>query len=439
MNEEAYTVSELNNFIRDVIKSGFPQAVWISGEVQGYNRQKSKSHTFFQLIEKDAQSNSQKATIDLVIWSASKVHINKVLKSADEAFELSDDIEVKFLCRVDFYPPHGRVRLSVEDVDPYFTLGKLAQEKQKLIDQLRKEGALEKNKQLELASVPLELGLITSDDSAAYNDFISELERSNLGFKVHLRNSLMQGARAEKDVISAIDELSDIKSLDAIIITRGGGSLSDLNCFDSELIAKKMAACPLPVLSGIGHEINITITDLAAHTHAKTPTAIAQFLVHRVESFLGLLDEHMDVIVARANHLIETRKEQLKANAIALQSKTNQYLKDHNVYLIQLMEKIKTRPVERMKQRVASLDRVKENLLKSVHHRFHNEAQSLKSFKKIIDAYHPQRTLKRGFSITRDSAGKALKSASDVKSNTKIITELAKGKIESEVQRIKKE
>jgi len=284
MQKEYLTISELNDYIKDVINSGFPQPIWVCGEIQQYDRNKSKKHVFFELIEKDEKTNDIIARIGLVIFYNRKTFVEDVLKRSENAFELKDDIEVKFACKVDFYAPHGAVRLIVENIDPTYTLGKMAQERQKLISELKKEGVFEKNKLKILNEVPLKLGLITSDDSAAFNDFISEIKKSGFGFKIILRNTLMQGKNAEKDICNAFKDLEKIKDLDAVVITRGGGSISDLSCFDSRLIAEKIATYSLPVLSGIGHEINYTITDMAAHTYAKTPTAIAQLLIERVNT-----------------------------------------------------------------------------------------------------------------------------------------------------------
>ena len=214
------------------------------------------------------------------------------------------------------------MRLIVEEIDPTYTLGKLAQEKQKLIAALKEKGVLDKNKQLPLPLVPLTIGLITSDDSAAYNDFISELRKSGYGFKVYLRNTLMQGKNAPKDVCRALAELQGIDGLETIVITRGGGSLAELSCFDSALIAEAVAACPVPVLSGIGHEINITVTDLASHTYAKTPTAIAQHLVTRVAEFLSGLDEQLERVIREAQTTLAGHKQHLKDLAGGLQQGT---------------------------------------------------------------------------------------------------------------------
>ena len=163
MNKEFLTVSELNILIKDVLNYGFPNAVWICGEIQGFDRNRDKKHIFFELCEKDPASKDITARIGLVIFAGRKNYIDEILKSSENAFQLKDDIEVKFLCRVDFYPPHGAVRLTVESIDPVYTLGKIAQERQKLIALLKQKGTLEKNKSLALPLVPLNIGLITSE------------------------------------------------------------------------------------------------------------------------------------------------------------------------------------------------------------------------------------------------------------------------------------
>src|SRR4051812_12225582 len=120
--DTALSVSELNTLIKDVVNMGFPNAVWVCGEIQGFDRNKDKKHVFFDLCEKDAVSQDIVARIGLVIFSGKKIFIEEVLQQTPNAFELKDDIEVKFLCRVDFYPPHGAMRLIVESIDPIYTL-----------------------------------------------------------------------------------------------------------------------------------------------------------------------------------------------------------------------------------------------------------------------------------------------------------------------------
>ena len=426
MNKEFLTVSELNHLIQDVIHAGFPQPLWVCGEIQGYDRNRGKNHVFFELVEKDPASENIIAKIGLVLFAGRKPHIEDILKRNENAFSLKDDIEVKFACSVDFYPPHGAVRLIVESIDPAYTLGRIAQEKQKLIALLKKTGVLDKNKQTELPLVPLHIGLITADDSAAYNDFCSELQRSGFGFRIFLRNALMQGGKAEKDICKALGELSEIKTLDAVVITRGGGSIADLSCFDSRMIAEKVAECPLPVLSGIGHEINITITDMAAHTYAKTPTAVAQFLVSRVQMFLDELDEKLERIMGAAREKIGDERQRLKDRAVDLQNQTRDYLGDHRERIIRVQEYLK------------SLGHTREVLKRAAGTCLANNRVRLTNHRKIIDIVHPANTIRRGFSVTRTKDGRAVKSIAAVHPRDPLATEVADGVIASRVENIKK-
>lgn len=433
VHQEFLTVSQLNQFIKDVINAGFPRSLWICGEIQQYERNRSKKHVFFELVEKDPDSDQIMARIGVVIFAGQKSRLEETLKQSENAFTLKDDIEVKFLCQVDFYPPHGAVRLIVEEIDPTYTLGKIAQAKQRLIALLTKKGVLAKNKQCPLPSVPLHIGLITSHDSAAYNDFLSELQKSGLAFTITMHNALMQGNKAQKDVCRALERLSAIEGLDVIVITRGGGSIAELSCFDSQMIAERIAGCPLPVLSGIGHEINITITDLAAHTYAKTPTAIARFLVERVETFLADIDEKLKRILEDTQQMIVQEKQRLKTVAAALHRDTVQFLKDHNAQIIRLTEIIKHKPKVLLKDYRKNCDAQKDLLQKTLQTRLANDRSKLKGYARIIDIVHPLNTIKRGFSITRLKDGPLLRSVSQAKGGQELTTELTDGTVQSKV------
>jgi exodeoxyribonuclease VII large subunit len=436
MDNNILTVSQLNGYIKDVLNMGFPSGVWLCGEIQGYNRNRDKSHVFFELCEKDPLTKDILARIGLVIFSGRKIFIEQTLKSAENAFSLKDDIEVKFFCKVDFYPPHGAVRLIVENIDPVYTLGKIAQEKQRLIALLKENGTLDKNKKLELPLVPLNIGLITSHDSAAYNDFISELQLSGYGFKVFCRNTVMQGKATPADVCQAIFELSRITTLDAIVITRGGGSIADLSCFDSQLIAEGIAACRLPVFSGIGHEINITITDLAAHTYQKTPTAIAQFLTGLVKDFLTSLAERVAAVIEEAQEKLVTENSRLKNCAQDVQNGTNDYLKQHHANLARRQQQLKESPRTFLKKALVKVDAGQNALRKDLRVRFKAEEERLKNFSRLLELANPVNTLKRGFSITRLADGTLLRNIKQIKAGQTIVTDVADGQAQATVDKL---
>ena len=483
MSEDVFTVSQINTYVKGVINAAFPQPLWICGEIQGYERNKGKNHIFFELVEKDKNTDSITAKIGLVIFANRKMHIDQILRKSESGFELKDDIEVKFQCRMDFYPPHGAMRLIVESIDATYTLGKMAMQRQMIIADLKKRNLLDKNKQLSLPLMALNIGLITSDDSAAYNDFISELKRSGYGFRVFLRNSSMQGQRTEGEVTAAIGELEAMKDLDVIVITRGGGSIADLSDFDSKMIAERIAACRLPVFSGIGHEINTTITDMAAHTFAKTPTAIAQYLVLLVKDYVNDVDSKFDYILSEAQAILRDERQQLKDLSVALQHGTNHFLKDYSQRLVEYSHSLRKAPLiflkdarQRLKDRSVvlqqstngflknynqrlieyshtlnktppillreakrSLKDKQDNLIRYLRRWMQDEHTRLKHFSKVVDAYHPINTMRRGFTITRNNQGKVIRSIDDVSPQEEITTQIVGGQISSDIKTIKRE
>ena len=433
MSDEFLTVSELNHFIRDVLNSGFPRSLWICGEVQGYDRGKDKKHVFFELCEKDPATHEITARIGLVIFAQARPRIEAILRQAENAFELKDDIEVKFLCKVDFYPGHGQVRLIVESIDPVHTLGKIAQDRQRLIALLKQKGILDKNKQLLLPEVILNIGLITSYDSAAYHDFISELKRSGYAFKVFLINAIMQGKNTEHSVINALKVLGKIEGMNAIIITRGGGSIAELSSFDSEKIAVAISQLTVPVLSGIGHEINTTVTDLAAHTFAKTPTAIAKFLVERLRGFVEGVDDRQERIIQALRQVLKDHHQRLKDHAVSLQTQTLGLIKSHQQRLAIITEALQREPLVKFKESKRSLGEAQDHLKKIIYLHLQNSRIKIKHYEKLVHMASPVETLKRGFSITRAQDGRLIRNMKDAKGAKNITTQLVDGLLESEV------
>jgi len=436
MSKEHLTVSELNSYIKAVINSGFPQQVWVCGEIQQYDRNKNRTHIFFELVEKDPKTKEITARIGLVIFASKKESIQAILKQSENAFELKDDIEVKFACRVDFYAPHGAVRLIVENIDPTYTLGKIAQERQKLIAELKEKGILEKNKQLSLSTVPLRIGLITADDSAAYNDFVSELKRSGFAFQVFLRTAVMQGKNSEKDVCKALAELAKIEALDTVVITRGGGSIAELSCFDSKIIAEKIAGYDLPVLSGIGHEINLTITDLAAHTFAKTPTAIAQFLAERVANALEEMEDALSRIMDLTVQVVAEGKDRLKEISLRMHNKTLSYFQVYRENLVRIKELILIKQKVFLEKQGKELKVQSDSLRGIAVRRLDKEKKELDHCSKLVAMSHPSKIMKRGFSIARTKDGQLLRSVKPVKKDDQILLEVIDGKIESNVIKV---
>lgn len=428
------SVSELNTLIKDVVDAGFPRTLWVCGEINGLDRYKNSTHLFFDIVEKDPAGKSVKAKIGVAIWAGVRPRIEAVLKKAENAFELKDGIEVKLSGKVDFYPPYGTLRFIVDSIDPVHTLGKMAQDRQKLIAELEKKGVLAKNKMVALSEVPLHIGLVTSFDSAAYNDFMHELKKSGYSFRVHLARALMQGKNCEASVCAGIKGLNAISGLDAIVITRGGGSVSELSAFDSKDIALAIAGSRYPVLTGIGHEINMTVSDLAAHTFEKTPTAIAVFLSERIKAFLEGLEVRHAELLDLAQDMVEEARGRLRNDALRLQASTGRLFNVSREATGIVAQRLKHAAFERIRQERTLLAKETDQCKRTIHLRFEKAQTKIAAYQKMAEFASPVKILKRGFSITRSASGKVVRSSSAVSKGDALTTDVLDGKINSIAQ-----
>jgi exodeoxyribonuclease VII large subunit len=435
MPQEFFTVHELNDLVRDVVQAGFPRSLWVCGEIQNLDRYRSKAHLFFDLVEKAPGAKDIKAKIGVTIWAGIRPKIEAVLRKVENGFELKDGIEVKFSGKVEFYPPYGTLRLIIDDIDPVYTLGKIAQDRQKLVLELAKAGVLEKNKARHLPVVPLNIGLISAFDSAAYNDFLHELKRPGFAYKVFFYNSVMQGKNCEGSVAGAVKYFNTVKGLDALVITRGGGSIAELSAFDSRLIADSVAGSSYPVLTGIGHEINTTITDMAAHTSQKTPTAVAQFLNERVAAFLDGLDRSYGRLAVSAFSCLDDERSFLKDLALALKMRTHELLKGRADEQSRLAERLRFVPA-RISRHRKDLGRVFETLIRTIHLRISDSKNKIAGLERMVELSAPEKTLKRGFSLTRDSRGRVIRSADAVKKGDLLSTDFSDGRVASVAQAV---
>jgi exodeoxyribonuclease VII large subunit len=191
------------------------------------------------------------------------------------------ELKVAFLLEANFYVPSGRFQPRVTDIDEKFTLGELAVTRQKILARLAQEGLLRKNKELELPALPLKVGLITAPGSAAFQDFATVLLGSGFSFRILFAGARMQGDATEATVLHALKAVVRAGA-EVVCIVRGGGAKTDLVYFDSEAICRAIANCPVPVLTGIGHEIDNSLADLVAHQNLITPTDCAKFLEGRL-------------------------------------------------------------------------------------------------------------------------------------------------------------
>jgi len=300
---------------------------------------------------------------------------------------------------------------------------------------LKKKGLLEKNKTIAFPHVPLSIGLITSGNSAAYHDFLNELKSSGYGFRVSFFDSYMQGKLVEESICRGLKYFQKIQDkIDVIVITRGGGATADLAWFDNKKIAESIARCPLPVLTGLGHQIDITVTDLVAHTFVKTPTKAAQFLIEGVTRFIKTIEQYETEMKTWAYEYIEEKKHHLHSQAVQYESLILRYFRDIHTRLATISSGISSYSRHILRNRMAKLTQHIEIVQLSSRGMFIEAAQKLENTKEKVSLLDPKVILKRGYSITTLD-GKAVKNSSQVKQGDVLRTHLHKGEVESTVTR----
>jgi len=414
-------------------------------------RASQRGHLYFELVEK-GDDDQITGKLEAVAWRSDHQRIRQQLTKA--GLEISEGQTMRCRVVVDFYPPFGRLQLVVREVDPVFTAGLLARRRKEVLDSLVARGLLDLNRQKTLSKLPLRVALITSDGSAAYHDFLSSLEESGFGFQVYFIHATVQGKAAEREVTSALAMLSSLP-VDCAVLIRGGGSRADLAVFDSQGIAEAVAQAPVPVLTGLGHEIDQSIADLVTHTAFKTPTKAAEFLVTRVASEERRLVELRAALARHSLELLRQGRESLGRAQRGLG------LVRHRIAtaaarlgrLSEVLPRVAQWSVEGQDRKLRALlvqladagprclaaarhtsDRLAERIAVQAAASLREKRAVVEGWQRLCRQLSPERTLERGFSVTRDSKGKLLRQPEEVVAGERITSHLAGGVLVSQVE-----
>jgi exodeoxyribonuclease VII large subunit len=286
--EPTYTVGRLAEMIGRAVDRAFPAEVWVQGEIRDLSRPPS-GHVYFTLVDPDDDPTAAApAVLPVTLFESDKVAINRMLLRSG-AGRFADGISLRVRGRLGHYAARGTVQLRMLWIDTDYTLGRLAAERARVLRALADGALLDRNRGLPFPSVPLRIGLITSRGSAAHADFMEELAGSGIAFDVTVHDTRVQGIDAEASLVAAIEAAA---GSEVIAVVRGGGSRTDLAAFDREAVARAVATSPVPVVVGIGHEVDETVVDRVAARSYRTPTACAAGLVDAVTAFLRRLDAH---------------------------------------------------------------------------------------------------------------------------------------------------
>ena len=408
MEEPTYRVSDLTNAIQTALDVCFPDEVWVQGEISSLSRSPA-GHVYFQLVEAGEAGRPPVAQLAVTLFSSAKASVNATLKRVG-GMRMTDGVEIRLRGRLSLYGAQGRVQLRMSAIDPEYTLGRLASDRERLLQALAAEGLLGRNAALPFPVRPLRVGMVTSSGSAAEADFLHELEASGLAWRVTALDTRVQGSTSDRGVAAALRQLA-VHELDVIAVIRGGGARTDLATFDREVVARAIAGLRLPVLTGIGHEVDRSVADEVAHTSCKTPTACAAFLVARARSFHDRVDRCWSEIAGAAAQRVERADRHLQASAAGVARAGQAAVLAGDLRLGE-----SSRRLARAAPR--TIDRAT----------LHVEAMATR-----VGSLDPARALARGWTITRTESGQLVRSSESLRPGDLLVTTFGDGTARSRI------
>ena len=380
--ESPLTLYSLNNLVHNAIADALPTRYWVTGELSEV-RETAVGHCYIELVQRDEETQELVAKARGTVWARIYSLLRPYfLEQTGQPFAAG--LKVLLQVSVGFHELYGYT-LDVCDIEPAYTIGDIARHRQLIIKRLTDEGVIGLNKELDFPQLPQRIAVISSATAAGYGDFCDQLQNNRYGFVFYPRlfPAPMQGNGAEEGIIAALDTIAqEIDYWDVVVIIRGGGATSDLGCFDTYDLANNCAQFPLPIITGIGHLRDESVLDIVAHTSAKTPTAVAEYLIHSMLANETLLTDIQSIIATAVAQRMEAEKQRIEKHLGQIPVLTALYMQ-------------------------------------SQRHR-------LDLFQQRIEAASPEHILSLGYSITR-LGGKAVRDTSTLKPGEEIETTVAGG------------
>lgn len=426
MEREALGVAALAARITGALRGALPEAVWVRGEVMGVKQGRGGAR-YFQLVERRAGRTV--ATLQACVLGRDAARFDADLGAAP-ALRFDDGLEVLVRGRVSFYEPSGGVQLLVDAIDPAYTLGKAAAARERLLGALAAEGLLRRNAAHAVPAAALRVGLVTAAGSDAAADVLTRLEGSGYAFEVLLADARVQGRDCEASVVDALRALVRAhrrRPLDVVLVTRGGGSRTDLAGFDGERVARAIAACPFPVITAIGHQQDRTVADEVAHTACPTPTAAAAALIERAQRADSQLTETWARIGAAVTGRLDRESGRLDAAAQRIWGLAGAVLARADAQLTSAAARIAPAASAAGVAADRDLTGLEERLAVGTVQLLDREAARLHAFEAQLRALDPAEVLARGYSITRDQTGVVIRSPAQLQAGDLVVTTLADG------------
>ncbi len=425
-----FPVSKYLTSIRNLLQTKVP-AVWVNGVITQISE---RGRMVYLSIAEFAEGDVKPlATLPLYIFGSDFSKMSAKLKNLPAPFALKEQIKVNLLVESDFYVPYGKFQGRVLDIDPAYTIGELALTRRAILERLEKEGLLRKNAALPLAEVPLRVGLITGEGTAAFQDFCTTLASSGFAFEVIPAFARMQGNETENTILEALGILRT-RDVDVVCIVRGGGSKTDLNYFDSEALCRAAALFPVPVLTGIGHEIDKSLLDFVAWESRITPTDCAKFLIERVTGAWADTQDLIREITAKIQSRLILNKERLKHFRERLSKNASGKFLSEKAALVQIGKNISKIPQFHLRTEHERLKRNKDGFTIGVQKILKLKLAHFELLETKVRLADPETLLARGYSLTYRKDGKPVRNGESLKSGDVLVTRFAQGSVESVVR-----
>ena len=381
-----YSLLELCEWIQDVVGNDMPDRYWVRAEIASMS---VRGHCYMELVEK-SENGILAAKVRATCWSNVYALLSAYF-AQETGQSLHVGLQVLLEVSVEYHAVYG-LSLNVWSIDPTYTLGDLAKQRQATIRQLTEDGVMELQRALEVPSLPRRVAVISSADAAGYGDFCDQLKHNRFGFAfvTQLYPAVVQGDTAARSIINALGAIAaQEEEWDVVVIIRGGGASTDLSCFDDYMLASHCAQFPLPILAGIGHTRDVSVVDMVVHTSVKTPTAAAEWLVERVAEQV----ERVGGLQLRLERAVQG----------AVSKEKNRLVVYH------------------------------QRMMSAVYQALAREKGKLNLWQKTVELHSPERIYRMGYSLTTVN-GKVVRGAQDVVKGDVIETHLRDGVIQSEVK-----
>ncbi len=410
-SEQSLTLLDLQRMVRATLESRFRDPLWISAEISELKVNRS-GHCYLNLVEKGATDGAPRAEARAVIWKSAYLPMASMFEATTGA-TLRAGLRVLVRAVVTYHEIYG-FSLQIIDIDPRYTLGEIERRRRETIARLQQDGVWDMNRELELPRPTLRIAIVSSDTAAGYQDFMNELGRSTYRFQTTLFRSLMQGDAAEESIVAALTEIAQREEdFDVVAIIRGGGSTSDLALFDSYLIASYVAQFPLPIFSGIGHDKDVSVVDMVAHTSLKTPTAVATKLVEMADYEMTLVENFATEIAHNVEDMLHGEELRLYTHGVNISREATRHISNHE----------------------KRIELLKDGLLSRVEYMISTEEQRLNAAERTLQSYSIDNILRLGFAVARNQEG-ALKSIANTRIGESVDIELLDGVVGAEIKSI---